>query len=166
VLNYEEDVGKYTIKVANDPRACNRVVSYRPKPNIISQHQLISLWEEKTGRSFKRVYVPEKDLVKLSQSKLQITVVFFPNPLYFSSIMIRSLHLSKLFAIPTPKFSLNDIGQICVLVPHLESIQERFADDATCFSCPLLSSATSGKHTRLHTSLRFRQGRSDELRDR
>ncbi|KAK3409736.1 hypothetical protein EUGRSUZ_J01830 [Eucalyptus grandis] len=68
VLNYEEDVGKYTIKVANDPRACNRVVSYRPKPNIISQHQLISLWEEKTGRSFKRVYVPEEDLVKLSQT--------------------------------------------------------------------------------------------------
>ncbi|KAL3719847.1 hypothetical protein ACJRO7_004778 [Eucalyptus globulus] len=64
----KEDVGKYTIKVANDPRACNRVVSYRPKPNIISQHQLISLWEEKTGRSFKRVYVPEKDLVKLSQT--------------------------------------------------------------------------------------------------
>ncbi|KAK3409730.1 hypothetical protein EUGRSUZ_J01826 [Eucalyptus grandis] len=68
VLNYEEDIGKYTIKVANDPRACNRVVTYRPEPNIISQHQLISLWEEKTGRSFKRVYVPEEDLVKLSQT--------------------------------------------------------------------------------------------------
>ncbi|KAF8010475.1 hypothetical protein BT93_J1188 [Corymbia citriodora subsp. variegata] len=68
VLNYEEDIGKYTIKVANDPRACNRVVSYRPKPNIISQHELISQWEEKTGRTFKRVYVPEEDLVKLSQT--------------------------------------------------------------------------------------------------
>ncbi|KAK3409737.1 hypothetical protein EUGRSUZ_J01831 [Eucalyptus grandis] len=68
VLNYEEDIGKYTIKVANDPRACNRVVTYRPKSNIISQHQLISLWEEKTGRSFKRVCVPEEDLVKLSQT--------------------------------------------------------------------------------------------------
>ncbi|XP_030524314.2 eugenol synthase 1-like [Rhodamnia argentea] len=68
VLNYEEDVGKYTIKVANDPRARNRVVTYRPEPNIISQNRLISLWEEKTGRSFKRVYVPEEDLVKLSQT--------------------------------------------------------------------------------------------------
>ncbi|XP_039158682.1 eugenol synthase 1-like [Eucalyptus grandis] len=68
VLNYEEDIGKYTIKVANDPRACNRVVTYRPKSNIISQHQLISLWEEKTGRRFKRVCVPEEDLVKLSQT--------------------------------------------------------------------------------------------------
>ncbi|KAF8010477.1 hypothetical protein BT93_J1189 [Corymbia citriodora subsp. variegata] len=69
VLNYEEDIGKYTIKVANDPRACNRVVTYHLKPNVISQHELISLWEEKTGRTFKRVYVPEEDLVKLSQSK-------------------------------------------------------------------------------------------------
>ncbi|XP_030447358.2 eugenol synthase 1-like [Syzygium oleosum] len=68
VLNYEEDIGRYTIKVANDPRACNRVVTYRPELNIISQHELISLWEKKTGHSFKKVYVPEEDLVKLSQT--------------------------------------------------------------------------------------------------
>nr|UVI03402.1 eugenol synthase 1 [Melaleuca bracteata] len=68
VLNYEEDIGKYTIMVANDPRACNRVVTYRPELNIISQHELISLWEKKTGRSFKKVQVPEEDMVKLSQA--------------------------------------------------------------------------------------------------
>ncbi|KAL5778811.1 hypothetical protein ACOSQ2_009548 [Xanthoceras sorbifolium] len=28
VLNYEEHIAKYTIKVANDPRTCNRVVIY------------------------------------------------------------------------------------------------------------------------------------------
>ncbi|KAI6670854.1 hypothetical protein NL676_005739 [Syzygium grande] len=45
VLNYEEDIGRYTIK-----------------------HKLISLWEKKTGHSFKKVYVSEEDLVKLSQT--------------------------------------------------------------------------------------------------
>lgn len=53
----------------NDPRTCNRIVIYRPQTNIISQLELISVWEEKTGRSFKRVHVSEEEPVNLSQSK-------------------------------------------------------------------------------------------------
>ncbi|KAL4651009.1 hypothetical protein ACB092_01G127500 [Castanea dentata] len=68
VLNYEEDIALYTIKVANDPRTCNRIVLYRPLKNIVSQLELISLWEKKTGQSFNRVYVPEEELVRLSET--------------------------------------------------------------------------------------------------
>ncbi|KAL8482548.1 hypothetical protein ACS0TY_028645 [Phlomoides rotata] len=68
VLNYEEDIGIYTIKVATDPRTRNRVVIYRPSTNIVSQLELISLWEEKTGRSFNKIHVSEEELVTLSQS--------------------------------------------------------------------------------------------------
>ncbi|KAL5776322.1 hypothetical protein ACOSP7_009248 [Xanthoceras sorbifolium] len=68
VLNYEEDIATYTIKVANDPRTRNRVVIYRPETNIISQLELIYLWEQKIGRSFKRVHTPEEELVKLSET--------------------------------------------------------------------------------------------------
>ncbi|GAY65877.1 hypothetical protein CUMW_244420, partial [Citrus unshiu] len=69
VFNYEEDIANCTIKVINDPRTCNRIVIYRPQTNIISQLELISVWEQKTGRSFKRVHVSEEELVNLSQSK-------------------------------------------------------------------------------------------------
>ncbi|KAH9725161.1 Phenylcoumaran benzylic ether reductase 1 [Citrus sinensis] len=69
IFNYEEDIAKCTIRVINDPRTCNRIVIYRPQTNIISQLELISLWEQKTGRSFKRVHISEEELVKLSQSK-------------------------------------------------------------------------------------------------
>ncbi|XP_062165300.1 isoeugenol synthase 1-like [Alnus glutinosa] len=68
VLNYEEDIATYTIKVANDPRTCNRVVIYRPPKNILSQLELISLWEKKTGRSFNKVYISEEEIVKLSET--------------------------------------------------------------------------------------------------
>ncbi|KAI3464376.1 hypothetical protein Pfo_021039 [Paulownia fortunei] len=68
VLNYEEDVGIFTIKVATDPRACNRVVIYRPAANIISQLELISLWEKKRGRTFDKVHVPEEEIVTLSET--------------------------------------------------------------------------------------------------
>ncbi|KAK9291736.1 hypothetical protein L1049_019685 [Liquidambar formosana] len=68
VLNFEEDVAAYTIKAATDPRVANRVIIYRPPGNIVSQLDLISSWEKKTGRSFKRIHVPEEDIVKLSES--------------------------------------------------------------------------------------------------
>ncbi|KAJ0087030.1 hypothetical protein Patl1_07369 [Pistacia atlantica] len=57
-----------TIKVANDPKTLNRVVIYRPQKNIISQLELISLWEQKTGRTFKRVHIAEEDLVKQAET--------------------------------------------------------------------------------------------------
>ncbi|KAL3716624.1 hypothetical protein ACJRO7_008237 [Eucalyptus globulus] len=68
VLNWEQDVAKYTIKVANDPRTRNRVVIYRPPVNIISQNELISSWEKKTGQRFEKVGVQEDELIKLSQN--------------------------------------------------------------------------------------------------
>ncbi|GFP81424.1 eugenol synthase 1 [Phtheirospermum japonicum] len=68
VLVYEEDAGIFTIKVATDPRTCNRIVIYRPSANIISQLGLISLWEKKTCKVFKRVHVLEEEMVSLSQT--------------------------------------------------------------------------------------------------
>ena len=68
VMNYEEDIAMYTIRLADDPKTCNRVVIYRPQKNIVSQLELISLWEKKTGKTFNRVHVPEEEIVELSES--------------------------------------------------------------------------------------------------
>ncbi|KAL9379730.1 hypothetical protein Peur_028212 [Populus x canadensis] len=68
VINYEEDIAMYTIKIADDPETCNRVVIYRPQKNIVTQLELISLWEKKTGKTFNRIYVPEDEIVKLSET--------------------------------------------------------------------------------------------------
>ncbi|XP_075661758.1 isoeugenol synthase 1-like [Castanea sativa] len=68
VLNYEEDVAAYTVKAATDPRVENRVIVYRPPKNIVSQLDLISSWEKKTGRTLKKINVPEEEIVKLSET--------------------------------------------------------------------------------------------------
>ncbi|PQP96347.1 isoeugenol synthase 1 [Prunus yedoensis var. nudiflora] len=68
VLNYEEDVATYTIKAATDPRVANRVIVYRPQGNIVSQLDLISYWEKKTGCTLTRSYVPEEEIIKLSET--------------------------------------------------------------------------------------------------
>ncbi|KAJ9178413.1 hypothetical protein P3X46_010298 [Hevea brasiliensis] len=68
VLNYEEDVAAYTVRAATDLRVANRVIIYRPPGNIVSQLDLISYWEKKTGRTFKKIHVPEEEIVKLSET--------------------------------------------------------------------------------------------------
>ncbi|KAH7516638.1 hypothetical protein FEM48_Zijuj10G0156200 [Ziziphus jujuba var. spinosa] len=69
VLNYEEDVAAYTVKAATDEKVANRVMVYRPPGNIVSQLDLISSWEKKTGLTLKRTHVPEEEIIKLSESK-------------------------------------------------------------------------------------------------
>lgn len=73
MLNYEEDVATYTIMAANDSRVENRVIIYRPPGNIVSQLDLISSWEKKTGKSLKRLHIPEEEIIKLTESKIKIT---------------------------------------------------------------------------------------------
>ncbi|KAA8538611.1 hypothetical protein F0562_028195 [Nyssa sinensis] len=68
VFTSEKDIAAYTIRVANDPRTCNRTVFFRPPQNIISQLDLISLWEKKTGRNHTKVHVSGEEIVKLSES--------------------------------------------------------------------------------------------------
>ncbi|KAH1040508.1 hypothetical protein J1N35_042251 [Gossypium stocksii] len=67
-FTYEEDIANYTIRVANDQRTCNKIVIYKMQKNILSQIELISLWEKKTGKYFKKVHVPEEELVKLTET--------------------------------------------------------------------------------------------------
>lgn len=68
VLNHERDVAFYTVKAATDSRAANRIVIIRPPENIISQLDLISSWEKKTGRLVNRVHISEEQIINLSQN--------------------------------------------------------------------------------------------------
>lgn len=68
VLNLEDDIAAFTIRVANDSRTMNKLVIYKPPGNIISQSELVSLWERKTGRTLHRVFLPEAEMVRLSQT--------------------------------------------------------------------------------------------------
>lgn len=68
VLNYEEDVAAYTVKSAVDSRTLNHVLIVRPPKNVVSQLDLVSSWEHKTGRKIKRNHISEQDLINMSQA--------------------------------------------------------------------------------------------------
>lgn len=63
----EEDIGVYTIKTVDDPRTLNKTVHFRPPANIISQNEMVALWEAKTGRSLEKLFMSEQELLKLME---------------------------------------------------------------------------------------------------
>lgn len=70
----EEDVATFTIKVVDDPRTLNKILYLRPPGNILSQNELVSLWENKTGRTLERVCVPEQELLKQIQGVASLSL--------------------------------------------------------------------------------------------
>ncbi|KAM0892945.1 hypothetical protein ACQ4PT_025424 [Festuca glaucescens] len=51
----EDDVGTYTIKCIDDPRALNKTIYLRPTENILSQNKLIAKWENLSGKVLEKI---------------------------------------------------------------------------------------------------------------
>lgn len=124
VLNYEEDVAAYTVKAATDPQVANRVIIYRPPGNIVSQLDLISSWEKKTGRSHKRVHVPQEEIVKLTEAlpypdNIPVAIlhnIFIKGDQTSFELTENDLEASKLY--PDYKYtSVNGLLDICLVNP-------------------------------------------------
>lgn len=124
VLNYEEDVAIYTIKAATDRRVANRVIICRPPKNIVTQLELVSSWEKKTGRTFKRTYILEEELIKLSQTlpvpdNIGVSIlhnVFIKGDQTNFELTENDLEASKLY--PEHKYtSVDDLLNLCLVNP-------------------------------------------------
>ncbi|XP_042492521.1 isoflavone reductase-like protein [Macadamia integrifolia] len=67
IVSKEEDIASYTIKAVDDPRTLNKILHIKPPANICSFNDIISLWENKIGKSLEKIYVPEEHLLKKIQ---------------------------------------------------------------------------------------------------
>ncbi|KAF1002626.1 hypothetical protein AG4045_030249 [Apium graveolens] len=65
--NYEKDIAEYTVKVATDPRTENGLIIYRLPKCIITQMDLISIWEKKIGRTMEKTFISGEKLIHLSE---------------------------------------------------------------------------------------------------
>lgn len=70
------DIGKFTVKVADDVRTLNMSVHFRPACNLYNMNELASLWESKIGRTLPRVTVSEGDLLGLAAGNRPITLTY------------------------------------------------------------------------------------------
>ncbi|PIA41456.1 hypothetical protein AQUCO_02200106v1 [Aquilegia coerulea] len=59
----EEDVGTYTIKTIDDPRTLNKTLYLRPQQNIISQKELVGMWEKLIGKELEKSSITAEDFL-------------------------------------------------------------------------------------------------------
>ncbi|KAF2308863.1 hypothetical protein GH714_022176 [Hevea brasiliensis] len=53
----EDDVATYTIKTIDDPRTLNKTLYLRPPENILSQRQLVEMWEKLSGATLEKTSI-------------------------------------------------------------------------------------------------------------
>lgn len=59
----EDDIATYTIKTIDDPCTLNKTVYLRPAENILSQRQLVEMWENLSGKKLEKVHISEEDFL-------------------------------------------------------------------------------------------------------
>ncbi|KAI5066989.1 hypothetical protein GOP47_0017517 [Adiantum capillus-veneris] len=55
----EDDVAAYIIRSIEDPRAIDSTIYIRPPPNILSQNEVVSIWESLSGITLDKAYIEE-----------------------------------------------------------------------------------------------------------
>ncbi|KAL6648419.1 hypothetical protein ACP70R_012643 [Stipagrostis hirtigluma subsp. patula] len=64
------DIRKFTVMAAYDPRSANKIVHFRPACNLLSTNEMASLWESKIGRTLPRVTLSEDDLLAMAAENI------------------------------------------------------------------------------------------------
>ncbi|WMV28151.1 hypothetical protein MTR67_021536 [Solanum verrucosum] len=64
------DIGKFTIKTAEDNRTFNKCVHFRPKCNFLNMKEIATLWENKIGKILPRVTITEDVLLAIAAEKI------------------------------------------------------------------------------------------------
>lgn len=60
----EADVGTFAIKAIDDPRTANKQLVIIPKENVLSQNELVALWEKKLGHIFEKEVLGKEAVLK------------------------------------------------------------------------------------------------------
>lgn len=81
----ENDVATYTIKTVDDPRALNKTVYIRPPDNILSQREIVEIWEKLTGKELHKFGISKEDfLSSMEGNKLMEVTTSYSVLLLFS----------------------------------------------------------------------------------
>jgi hypothetical protein len=71
----EQDIGIFTVKSVDDPRAENKLLHIIPKENVASQNEVTAIWEKKIGHTFEKEVLPGEGVLK------KISELGFPDDL-------------------------------------------------------------------------------------
>ncbi|ONI05753.1 hypothetical protein PRUPE_5G022800 [Prunus persica] len=59
----EDDLATYTIKTIDDPRTLNKTLYFRPPENVLTQKQLVDMWENLIGKKLEHITISQQDFL-------------------------------------------------------------------------------------------------------
>nr|DAD19316.1 TPA_asm: hypothetical protein HUJ06_020779 [Nelumbo nucifera] len=66
----EDDIATYTIKAVDDPRTLNKTIYIRPPENILSQKELVGVWEKLIGKELRKSSISAEDFLASMKGKV------------------------------------------------------------------------------------------------
>ena len=69
----EDDIAMYTIKTIDDPRTLNKTVYIRPPKNILSQLEVVKIWEKLIGKELKKSSISAEQFLSSMEGEINIT---------------------------------------------------------------------------------------------
>ncbi|KAJ7554221.1 hypothetical protein O6H91_06G131600 [Diphasiastrum complanatum] len=101
----ERDSATYAMKAIDDPRAINKTLYIRPPANILSQNEVVEIWERKIGKTLEKTTITEEDiLTRIQDGEFPVNVelaifhvIFYKGALYNFDIGPDALEASELY---------------------------------------------------------------------
>ncbi|KAJ4728537.1 putative Isoflavone reductase [Melia azedarach] len=59
----EDDIAMYTMKAIDDPRTLNKTLYIRPPKNILSQAEVVAIWEKMIGKELKKSSISSEEFL-------------------------------------------------------------------------------------------------------
>lgn len=104
----EVDVAAFTIKAIDDPRTLNKTLYIRPPSNILTQNEMVSMWEEKSDSKLEKM--------PLTELEMEIKVQEAPYPI---SALLALVYI-VCFKGDTTNFEIGSNGlEACTLYPEV-----------------------------------------------
>ena len=66
----EDDIAMYTIKTIDDPRTLNKTVYIRPPKNILSQREVVEIWEKLIGHDLHKSSISKEDFLASMEGEI------------------------------------------------------------------------------------------------
>lgn len=66
----EDDIASYTIKTIDDERMVNKTLYIRPPKNILSQRQVVRIWEKLIGKELLKTTLSKEDFLASMKGNL------------------------------------------------------------------------------------------------
>lgn len=84
----EDDIASYTIKTIDDERTLNKTLYIRPPQNILSQRQVVHLWENLIAKQLHKITISKQDFLASMKGNLFVHLKFHSEIFFYLTILI------------------------------------------------------------------------------